>query len=552
MSTSFASAQSQKQFNLHSDLHSTSPPSLTNTHSPTSSDSTGDEESLAKRSHIGASHRRAASGASTAAAQAKTNSTTTPTAFEPSIFGEQLRSLIPGLDVDGTEVQQQSKLGFEAMNFGTWDGNFDNLAIPTDGDLSMDMDSTSSTDYGFSPHSMQSPASSHNAMASFSGASQAMTQDSPSGSDSKTGSVPHDAAASTSVTSYAGSGEDSDGHVAWTAQTSDNDEAMFDSFVQAGSFDTPAVKEEPSAPHANGANGHAFASTNGSASSAASMRPPSVPPKNSSARTPKSSSNTNASASSSRRNSGESSEPKKLAGSSSTAPRRLGSQTAVHSNNLDADLGYSAFEVIRPNRENLKDLQVHIHGVPMHGAKSRVETQIRMRIELVRPKTAPAGGWERIGSFTHIKLPPLSGTKRKSKKYQKTDVPPEKTLFVDATVVNATPPHDRVFVCKGCRQRERKRAHRKKDPKTPLESQPTDEEMKSLGIDPSAPDAVERTQARMEEEEKKRVVLFNCGDFVDFEEGEAVLPTRITCYCRHHKEKSDSVSSLPCETGKVV
>ena len=32
-------------------------------------------------------------------------------------------------------------------------------------------------------------------------------------------------------------------------------------------------------------------------------------------------------------------------------------------------------------------------------------------------------------------------------------------------------------------------------------------------------------------------MLFNCGKYLDFENGEVVIPTRITCYCRHHKEK---------------
>ncbi|SJX65128.1 related to SPT23-suppressor of TY retrotransposon [Sporisorium reilianum f. sp. reilianum] len=535
MPTSFVQTTRSTPFDRALDPRSTSPPSLTSTSSPTSSDSTGDDGTPAKvKARSSASHCRAAD---TAAAVAGTANPASIDAFSPSIWGEHPQPFGQGLVASALDPHQHAKSDFEAMNFAGWDTNFPNLGVQNDADLSMDMDSTSSTDYGFSPHSVQSPASSHTAMASLSGASQVMNNDSPSGSDRKTGSAPHDHATITSTDSLAGSGEDSDSHLAWTGKASDNDEAMFDSFVQAGSFGSPAVRDEPSP--ANGANGHAFAAMNipSSSSSSTAMMPPSAHAKAPLARTPKPQANASASASSSRRNSGESSEPRKLPGSSTAAARRMGSQTAVHSNNLDADLGYSAFEVVRPNREGLKDLQVHINGVPMHGAKSRVETQIRMRIELVRPKTSPTGGWERIGSFTHIKLPPLSGTKRKSKKYQKTDVPPEKTLFVDATVVNATPPHDRVHVCKGCRQRERKRAHRKKDPKTPVESQPNEEEMRSLGIDPSAPDAVERTQARMEEEEKKRVVLFNCGDFVDFEEGEAVLPTRITCYCRHHKEK---------------
>ncbi|SPO49026.1 related to SPT23 - suppressor of TY retrotransposon [Moesziomyces antarcticus] len=541
MSASFASPPRHSQFSTHTVSQSTSPPSLTNTSSPTSSDSTGDEDVAALKSDTrpSASHRRARESGVTPT-PSHPNSANFD-AYSPSIWGAHPQSIISGLDINNIESHQRAKLALDGMNFPGWDGNFSNLGAATnDADLSMDMDSTSSTDYGFSPRSIQSPASSHNAMPSFSGASHAMTNDSPSGSDSKTGSLSHNPTSVSGTVSFAGSGDDSDGHpeAAWNGKTSDNDEAMFDSFVQSGSFGSPAVKHEAASLMANGSNGHAFASMNIPTNSSANMMPPSAPTaKPAASRATKASANASASASSSRRNSGESSEPKKSAGVVSAAQRRAGSQTAVHSNNLDADLGFSAFDVVRPNREGLKDLQVHIHGVPMHGAKSRVETQIRMRIELVRPRSVPAGGWERIGSFSHIKLPPLSGTKRKSKKYQKTDVPPEKTLFVDATVVNATPPHDRVYVCKGCRQRERKRAHRKKDPKTPLESQPTEEEMKSLGIDPSAPDAVEKTQARMEDEEKKRVVLFNCGDYVDFEEGEAVLPTRITCYCRHHKEK---------------
>ena len=78
-------------------------------------------------------------------------------------------------------------------------------------------------------------------------------------------------------------------------------------------------------------------------------------------------------------------------------------------------------------------MKILVNGVPAMGAKSRVETQIRMRIELVHPiptdnpQVAPQ--YERIGSFTHIKVPPLSGTKRKSKKHQKLHVPLELSLI---------------------------------------------------------------------------------------------------------------------------
>jgi hypothetical protein len=38
-------------------------------------------------------------------------------------------------------------------------------------------------------------------------------------------------------------------------------------------------------------------------------------------------------------------------------------------------------------------------------------------------------------------------------------------------------------------------------------------------------------------EERRKILLFNCSEYVDFSNGEATLPTRVTCYCRHHSEK---------------
>lgn len=208
----------------------------------------------------------------------------------------------------------------------------------------------------------------------------------------------------------------------------------------------------------------------------------------------------------------------------------------------DVDLELTANSVVHPRQDQLPDdMELHVHGVPATGAKSRVETQIRMRVELVsrsvRKGASGAPAWERIGSFRYLQVPPLSGTKRKSKKHQKPDVAREDVLQLEAVVVNATPPHARVFVCDNCRERERKRAHRKKSKKLQGTAKPTEEEIRSLGLDPAAPDAVETAMARLDEEERKHAVLFNCGDYVDFHNGEAVLSTRITCYCRHHREK---------------
>ncbi|WFD36164.1 hypothetical protein MCUN1_003040 [Malassezia cuniculi] len=200
------------------------------------------------------------------------------------------------------------------------------------------------------------------------------------------------------------------------------------------------------------------------------------------------------------------------------------------------DFPLTATSFIRPSRDALpKDLELLIHGIPMSGAKSRVETQIRMHLELVR--RLPDGSCERIGSFSHIKVPPLSGTKRKSRKYQPPNVPPESVLQLEATVVTSRPPHTRVYVCDSCRERERKRAHRRKGRRVNPVIQATPDEMRALGIDPESPNAAELASNAMEEEERKHAVLFNCGDYINFSDGAAVLSTRITCYCRHHQEK---------------
>lgn len=191
--------------------------------------------------------------------------------------------------------------------------------------------------------------------------------------------------------------------------------------------------------------------------------------------------------------------------------------------------------VARPPREGLTALKLLIHGVPPTGTKSRVETQIKMHLELVRHRTD--GMYERIGSFSHIRLPPMSATKRKSRKFQSQDVAPEATLQLEATVVTSTPPPTRIYVCENCRERERKRAHRRKGSR-PSSTQASADEMRALGIDPRAPNAHELAEAAVEEEERRHAVLFNCGDYIPFTDGYADLSARITCYCRHHHEKT--------------
>jgi pyruvate-formate lyase-activating enzyme len=98
-------------------------------------------------------------------------------------------------------------------------------------------------------------------------------------------------------------------------------------------------------------------------------------------------------------------------------------------------------------------------------------------------------------------------------------------LNLSVAVVRSSAPHphspeDEIFICQGCQAREHKRAQRKKDSRS------------AAGAAAAA-----AAEERDEDEERRKVVVFNCGEFVEFTGGETVLPTRITCYCRHHKEK---------------
>lgn len=88
-------------------------------------------------------------------------------------------------------------------------------------------------------------------------------------------------------------------------------------------------------------------------------------------------------------------------------------------------------------------------------------------------------------------------------------------------MVGGSSPFEQIFICPGCRQREHKRAQRKKDAR----------------IRPSLEEVAALEGEEGEEEERKKVVVFNCPEYVEFGQGEVVLPTRITCYCRHHKER---------------
>ncbi|KAF9110180.1 SPT3 Dosage dependent suppressor of Ty-induced promoter mutations-like protein [Mortierella sp. AM989] len=173
-------------------------------------------------------------------------------------------------------------------------------------------------------------------------------------------------------------------------------------------------------------------------------------------------------------------------------------------------------------------LRVNITGIPSQGAKSRVETQIKLGIQLVNQQN------ERIGAWSHIKLPEYMVAKEKNKHANAKNVGPEvyealnngSCLSLEASVVCQSDRSKVIQTCTGCVLRERKRAQRKKS----LGKKKT-----AASAGPTAPlDEDDPEQMILEQ---RKILLFNSTEIAEFNSGELILPTRITCYCRHHSEK---------------
>jgi len=151
-------------------------------------------------------------------------------------------------------------------------------------------------------------------------------------------------------------------------------------------------------------------------------------------------------------------------------------------------------------------LSLRILGVP---SKSRVETQLKLCLQLVNSKGANVTNWKYLILPEHL----LLVNKRKDE--TKVKVEPGTCIKVEAGVICSSEHSREVMRCFGCIQRERKSVQRKK---------------KDNDHEPEEPFSVE--------EEQKKILQFYCSSRVDFSYGEAIIPTRITCYCRHHGEKN--------------
>ncbi|KAI6157802.1 hypothetical protein BKA82DRAFT_996145 [Pisolithus tinctorius] len=183
--------------------------------------------------------------------------------------------------------------------------------------------------------------------------------------------------------------------------------------------------------------------------------------------------------------------------------------------------------VVCPPRESCYNLSILTPNIPKSGTKSRVETQIRVTIDLAFPNS-PSGDpcqYDRVGSWKWLKLPPGTSTKRRTRREGKIDPSPMDILHLTTSVTCASSPYNQVLSCGSCRNREAKRVARKLAARV----RPTRSDSDGAG------NSNERLKGV--KEDTTSIIQFNCPEILDFSSGSAVLPVRITCYCRHHREK---------------
>lgn len=114
----------------------------------------------------------------------------------------------------------------------------------------------------------------------------------------------------------------------------------------------------------------------------------------------------------------------------------------IYGNNVTID----TTDLIVPFR-----LQIRVLGIAQSGAKSRVETQIKLCIQLV------TDGGDKAQWWSHLKLPEHMVTKDKLKKtasIASDAINPEKVLYLQARVLCTSDPSKKVTTCYSCIQRE--------------------------------------------------------------------------------------------------
>ncbi|OCF31667.1 hypothetical protein I316_06672 [Kwoniella heveanensis BCC8398] len=227
--------------------------------------------------------------------------------------------------------------------------------------------------------------------------------------------------------------------------------------------------------------------------------------------------------------------------------------------------------------------QLILQGDPLFSDKSRVETAIRVIIDILRfaPMPTPPPSihsslhpllprdpngnllmtLERIASFHGLRLQAGTTTKASSKKQlQAGPIPKENLVYVETAVYMSGENGRRVYVCKRCRNREARRraskeVNRKRQPNSDSDTSSSQPKHRRSLVPPSQdfitaenPDQYDPHRSSQVIEEppwdpehrdwRHEIVLFNSPPEVKMEDGSCNwLPFRVVCYGKCHGEK---------------
>eukprot|EP01127_Copromyxa_protea_P002503 TRINITY_DN1239_c0_g1_i6.p1 TRINITY_DN1239_c0_g1~~TRINITY_DN1239_c0_g1_i6.p1 ORF type:complete len:1554 (-),score=340.11 TRINITY_DN1239_c0_g1_i6:73-4713(-) len=166
-----------------------------------------------------------------------------------------------------------------------------------------------------------------------------------------------------------------------------------------------------------------------------------------------------------------------------------------------------------PNVSSSQDLpfSLQILGLP---SKSRVETRMKMCLRLLTNGTDNlCTRWPQLELDSHLVVPQFLRRKTTNENKDNTETVGGESLMLSAQVFNSDLTQT-IQRCYGCIQRERKSLEKKLKDKDVLL--------------PQSPVTLES--------EKESILQFYSEPTINFTTGEAIIPLRLTCYCRHHRE----------------
>ncbi|KAG0244069.1 hypothetical protein BGW41_000497 [Actinomortierella wolfii] len=211
-----------------------------------------------------------------------------------------------------------------------------------------------------------------------------------------------------------------------------------------------------------------------------------------------------------------------------------------------------------PRRAHQYDsLHIEIAGIPAENGKCRVETQLKISFHLKDAQGQHVGDWKQL------RLPHslIAKEKHRMEKFngRNRQLQDSEILTLEARLVCDHDMSKVLYTCDNCIGRERKRAHRRKESQKltgPLASIPVFGLLSSKHqpTNPNEPPPTPTDPAEYLAWERSRIMVFSSTEYVDFAEGQCMLPTRITCYCRHHNEKVGFriIFTLKDSTGAIV